>query len=199
MKSKEGSLGSFIGRSRSLLYRAGYRTGYLLGYNENMAHLSENSTKSSAKDPVADPDSERSSRHSDTPASMRWVWLGLGWFFFALGIIGAFLPIVPTTPFMLLAAACFSRGSQRLHQWLLDQPTFGPSLRDWEDYGVIRKKGKVLSIATIVVFFSATLIFVNVPLGVKAVVALTGLGVITFIGSRPSEPPPSQSTSDRAR
>jgi len=63
---------------------------------------------------------------------MRSVFLGLGIMALLLGVIGIFLPILPTTPFILLAAGCFARGSKRLHDWLLAQRFAGAMIRDWE-------------------------------------------------------------------
>ena len=65
----------------------------------------------------------------------------------ALGVIGAFLPVMPTTIFLILAVACFSRSSPRLEKWLLDSPTYGPSLRAWRDQGAVSRKGKAYACA----------------------------------------------------
>jgi hypothetical protein len=64
----------------------------------------------------------------------------IGWLSVVLGVIGIFLPIMPTTPFILLAAWCFARSSERFHQWLLDNKHFGPIIREWEGGNGISRK-----------------------------------------------------------
>jgi uncharacterized membrane protein YbaN (DUF454 family) len=63
--------------------------------------------------------------------------LGLGWTFFGIGLVGTLLPLVPTTPFMLLALWAFSIGSERFHRWLYHHPVFGPPLQRWQRDRVI--------------------------------------------------------------
>ncbi|WP_336297289.1 YbaN family protein [Sphingomonas sp. 7/4-4] len=71
----------------------------------------------------------------------RALWLALGWFFVLLGFVGALLPLMPTTIFLILAVGCFARSSPRLEAWLLDHRRFGPSLRAWRENGAIPRKG----------------------------------------------------------
>ncbi|NNE06609.1 MAG: YbaN family protein [Xanthomonadales bacterium] len=73
--------------------------------------------------------------------------------FILLGIAGAglVLPILPTTPFVLLAAACFARSSERWHQWLLDSPTFGPMIRNWEKNRCISRRTKLIAVVSMLV------------------------------------------------
>lgn len=84
----------------------------------------------------------RQSRH----AWVRYGLLGVGWLSVALGVIGIFLPVLPTTPFLLLAAACFMRSSQRFYDWLVNHPRLGPWIRDYLDGEGIPLKGKVYAI-----------------------------------------------------
>lgn len=79
---------------------------------------------------------------------------------FALGFIGAFLPVLPTTPLMILALWGFSNGSEALHDWLYNHPKFGGALRDWDQHRMIPIKAKIMAIsmmslsATFLIFFS---------------------------------------------
>ena len=102
-----------------------------------------------------------------------------------LGVIGIFLPLLPTTPFVLLAAFCFSKGSTRLHDWLIHQPAFGPLILDWEQHGSISRSAKISASVSMVALFSITFFIVNVGLAVKGVMSLIGLGVLGFIWTRP--------------
>lgn len=95
-------------------------------------------------------------------ATMRLLLLSLGFAFVGLAALGAVLPLLPTTPFLLLAAACFARSSKRWHQWLARNPLFGPLLLDWETHRCIQPRVKLLAIATILVFGSASMISIEV-------------------------------------
>ena len=72
--------------------------------------------------------------------------LVLGFIALGVGVLGVFLPILPTTPFVLLAAACFVRSSERWHQWLLSNKTFGPMIHSWEQNRCIACRVKVIAI-----------------------------------------------------
>lgn len=66
-----------------------------------------------------------------------------------LGVIGIFLPVLPTTPFLLLSAACFARSSPRLHHWLLSHPWFGSSIKNYREFRAISMKAKIIAFAVL--------------------------------------------------
>ena len=103
-----------------------------------------------------------------------------------LGIIGAFLPIMPTTPFLIVAAYCFSKSSMRLHRALLELPVFGPILEEWERYGVIPPRVKGIASTVIIVMVTYPLFFKTLPLVLKVIMGMSILGVLLFIWTRPS-------------
>ena len=78
------------------------------------------------------------------------VWLVAGWIFLAAAAFGVFLPIVPQVPFAIIAAFFFSRGSPRLHRWILNHKHFGAAVRDWELDRVVRPRLKLFSIGMMV-------------------------------------------------
>ena len=93
----------------------------------------------------------------------RWCLMALGWLAFATGIVGIVLPLLPTTPFMLLAAALFARSSPRFHGWLLAHPWFGPPILDWQQYRGIRHHARCRAIIFILISFSVSLLVVPLP------------------------------------
>lgn len=92
----------------------------------------------------------------------RWLFFALGWFFFALGAVGVVLPVLPTTPFMVLALWAFARSSQRFHDWLYNHRTFGPPLRAFKERRVIRLRVKLIAYTTMLASLSYA-IFVARP------------------------------------
>jgi uncharacterized membrane protein YbaN (DUF454 family) len=104
----------------------------------------------------------------------------------ALAFVGIFLPLLPTTPFLLLAAFCFSRGSARLHQWLLEHRTMGPIIRDWKERRAIRPRVKGLATLSVVVLVGAPLVFGNFHPVLQTLSVLVGVIVIVMIQRQPS-------------
>lgn len=115
---------------------------------------------------------------------MRGLWTLAGGASLALGIIGVFLPLLPTVPFVLLAAFCFARGSERFHDWLVEHPRFGPAIRDWRETGAISRKGKLAAVLGIFAAFG-----ISLALGVRpSILVVQGVvltGVLCFILTRP--------------
>ena len=118
------------------------------------------------------------------------LFLLLGCTSLGLGFAGVFLPVLPTTPFVLLSAFCFSRSSDHLHRWLLAHPTFGSLLSDWERGGAIRPRAKAWSILLMNGFIGYALFFRETSLFLKAFLLTVMVGVSVFILSRPSAPRP---------
>ena len=86
----------------------------------------------------------------------------MGWASVGLGVLGAFLPLLPTTPFLLLAAFAFSRGSDHLHEWLINHDTFGPPIVNWQRHRAISRRAKIYATLSIALIFTLSLV-VNVP------------------------------------
>ena len=78
----------------------------------------------------------------------RWAWWLLAYVSFGIGIVGIFVPGLPTTVFVLISAWAASRDSERLHRWLLAHPQFGPLIVNWQQYGAVSRKAKWMATAT---------------------------------------------------
>jgi uncharacterized membrane protein YbaN (DUF454 family) len=104
----------------------------------NTHRSAERIAEGTAAGTVASADSRRA----------RWAragWVGAGALALLIGVVGVFLPLLPTTPFVLVAAFCFARGNPRWEAWLLAHPRFGPSLRDWRERRAIALRAKWLA------------------------------------------------------
>lgn len=115
--------------------------------------------------------------------------IALGWTFFGLGLLGTVLPLVPTTPFMLLALWAFSIGSERFHAWLYHHRVFGPPLRRWRDERIIPWWTKALALSSMAASFAWAWLGADVPgygLAAMAVVCAAGaLFILRFPSRRP--------------
>ncbi|MEH3104268.1 MAG: YbaN family protein [Sphingomonas phyllosphaerae] len=119
-------------------------------------------------------------------AAARYGWLALGFFFIALGVIGALLPLMPTTIFLILAAGCFARSSPRLEAWLLDHPRFGTTLRAWRRDRAIPRRAKLLACTGIAAGYMIFLATAQPQLPLALLVAAAMIGCASFILSRPT-------------
>jgi uncharacterized protein len=121
--------------------------------------------------------------------AFRFFYLALGWLSVGLGIVGIILPILPTTPFLLVAVWAFSKSSPELAEKLRNHPKAGPYIRAWQDHGAIPVLGKVLAVTMMTVVGIYLAGFSVLP-GWAAVVACVGmLAVGIYIVTRPSLPP----------
>jgi uncharacterized membrane protein YbaN (DUF454 family) len=104
----------------------------------------------------------------------------------ALGVAGAFLPVLPTTPFLLLAAACFARSSERFHAWLLGHPLLGATVREWEEHRSIRRRTKWVAILTMAVTLTVSVIFFVPSRALQIALAFFGLTLAVYLYRLPS-------------
>ncbi|WP_323041950.1 YbaN family protein [Gemmobacter sp.] len=118
---------------------------------------------------------------------MRVVWILSGGIALALGLAGIVLPLLPTTPFVLLAAFCFARSSPRLHGWLLGHRTFGPIIRNWAEHRAIPRAAKRVSILAMLAALGLSLAL-GLRWEVLAVQAVVLVVMGTFILTRPDGP-----------
>ena len=84
----------------------------------------------------------------------RFLWLMLGLTSFGAGVVGAILPLLPATPFLLLATFAFARSSPRLHDRLLAHPHFGPVIDDWRRFGAINRRAKIAAVVVMALTFA---------------------------------------------
>lgn len=130
----------------------------------------------------------RAPRQAHRGLVWRWLLLVAGCVCVALGVLGIFLPLLPTTPFLLLAAACFARSSPRFHAWLLANRTFGPLIHQWEATRTIPFKTKCLAITMMVLTLGSSIIFFVRPVELKIVLAIGGLWLALWMARIPSPP-----------
>ena len=116
---------------------------------------------------------------------MRPIWFLLGMIALGCGLAGVVLPLVPTVPFLLLAAFFFARSSERMHAWLLSHRTFGPMIEDWTRSGAIRPTAKRLATLSIAAVFLLSLALGLRPL-IVGIQAVTLGCVLIFIWTRPN-------------
>ena len=114
-------------------------------------------------------------------------WLAIGWIFVVLAALGAVLPLLPTAPFLIIAAIAFSKSSERCRQWLYNQPLFGPILIEWEEHRVIPMGAKVIALIGMTLSFAALLISGKVPVWALVIVGAFLLACSWFVASRPSK------------
>ena len=112
---------------------------------------------------------------------LRWILLSCGWIALAAGVIGIFLPLVPTVPFLLLAVACFARSSERFHCWLVEHNHLGPLLRDYLGGTGIPLRVKRIAIGMIWVSFPASTVLFARVFWLKALLMAAAVGITLYL------------------
>lgn len=139
------------------------------------------------------PDPEQSIRPPESLTHrervIRAFWVTFGTLSLVLGIIGIFLPLLPTTPFVLLAAACFARGSEKFHNWLITHERFGPLVRDWQAHRSIPFRAKCLALSMMWTSMSITAWLLRArPVSSLTLIAI-GIAVTIWMVRLPTRPP----------
>ncbi len=116
---------------------------------------------------------------------MRIVYLSLGWLMVVLGVAGIFLPVLPTTPFLLVAAWLFSRSSPRLEAWLLTHPTFGKPLTAWKREGAIPLRARVSAVVLMVISYGFFWWGSHPSIVLAVIVGAVMFGSALFVATRP--------------
>jgi uncharacterized membrane protein YbaN (DUF454 family) len=122
--------------------------------------------------------------------AMRALFVALGFGFVGLGIAGAILPLLPATPFFLLAAACFARASTRFYNWLLNHRTFGPTIVEWRRHRAIPYRTKLWAIALMSATLATSTIFFVADRRAQAGLALLGVVLAVWMWRIPSRDRP---------
>ena len=118
---------------------------------------------------------------------VRSLFIGLGLAALALAILGIFLPVLPTTPLVLLAAAFFARGSARLHHYLLHHKIFGPVIQDWEEHRSMPPGVKPWAFTLLAISFAASIYAIE-SIPVRLALAAVGLILALFLWRVPVRP-----------
>jgi uncharacterized membrane protein YbaN (DUF454 family) len=124
------------------------------------------------------------------------VLIAFGLLFVGLAVLGMFLPVLPTTPLLLLALACFARSSEKLHGWILSHGVFGPIVRNWHETRSMPRRAKISAVVSIVVVGGMSVLFFVERIELKltvAVILLIPIGIVLSTRSTESlESPPSE-------
>ncbi len=119
--------------------------------------------------------------------SKNWITLAAGHFFVLLGILGVILPVIPASPFLILAAYFYNKGHPHFHQRLMNFPKLGPVLRDWDERKVLRLPAKLGTSFTIALLCAWPLYFGRHHLSVMILIVAFALTLITYIMTRKSK------------
>ena len=112
---------------------------------------------------------------------IKYFWLMLGLLLSGIGLIGIVVPGLPTTPIMILAAACFFRSSERLYNWVIENKYYGHHVKNFREGRGMPKKAKFMAIVTMWVFVSIS-VFFGIPDHMLMIKVITILGAATGTG-----------------
>jgi uncharacterized protein len=119
----------------------------------------------------------------------QFLYLGFGWLCLGLGFCGIIMPILPTTPFLLVAVWAFSRSSPELAEKIRNHKTLGPPIRAWQDHGAIPPLGKILAVLMMSGMSYYLLAFSGLPLWAAGTACLCMAAIAAYVLTRPSRPP----------
>lgn len=124
----------------------------------------------------------------------KWIYLIAGFGLVGLAVLGIFLPILPTTPLLLLAAWCFAQSSEKCHRWLMEHRVFGPIIQNWHEHRCIPKRAKIIAVTSIVIFGTYALVLALETIAFRIIggmLCLTGLiSVLRIPICKPVNPAP---------
>ncbi len=127
-------------------------------------------------------------------SARRYLYLGFGWLCLGLGFMGVIMPILPTTPFLLLAVWAFSRSSPEMAEKIRNNKAVGPFIRDWQDHGAIPAKAKIIAIVMMAAMAAYMVFYSGVPIwagyGTCAVLAAVAVYILTRPSRAASSSPP---------
>ena len=130
------------------------------------------------------------------PGPVRVALLGAGFVCVGLAALGVFLPLLPTTPFLLVAAACFARSSPRFYRALLGNRVFGPLIRDWREHRAVPLRAKLMAISAIVLVLGSSVLFAVSHPAPRLGLASFGAGLCIWLWRLPTRAAQTQQSLD---
>ena len=127
----------------------------------------------------------RTQHQEPTGRLKRFLWKAAGAVFLALGVVGVFLPILPTAPFLLLAVVCYARGDPKMRARILAHPRYGPPLKAFLDHGVVSRRAKVLATLMMAGGMGLGLTLARPHWGVVVALVASASAVAIWLGMRP--------------
>lgn len=107
--------------------------------------------------------------------------IGLGWVFVGLGVVGIFVPLMPATPFFILAAGCFAKSSEKFYNWLINHPKFGLLIKNYRDNKGMLLKSKITAVLMLIITIGSSAIFFTENTFIRVLLVLIALSVSTYI------------------